>query len=115
MTIETLVKNLELDILTGESLLKKQVNGCYIGDLLSWVMSKAQENNVWITVMGNVNAIAVAVLTDVPCIILAESSALDSEAKERAAQNNIVVLRSNKNSYELAVCINKLYCDEKNL
>ena len=51
-------------------------DGCYVGDLLSWVMARAQSGNVWITVMGNVNAIAVATLTDVCCIVLTENAAL---------------------------------------
>ena len=42
---------------------------------LSWVMARAQSGNVWITVMGNVNAIAVATLTDVSCIVLTENAA----------------------------------------
>lgn len=36
------------------------------------------------TVMGNVNAVAVAVLADTACIILTEDSPLDPEAKAKA-------------------------------
>ena len=41
---------------------EKEITGCYCGDLLSWVMSRAKEGDAWLTVMGNVNAVAVAVL-----------------------------------------------------
>ena len=27
----------------------REIDGCYIGDLLSWVMGRAEENNVWLT------------------------------------------------------------------
>ena len=62
----------------------------------------------WLTVMGNVNAVAVAVLTDCACIVLTENSALDDDAKMRAEQQGVTILRSDKNAYELAVLISKL-------
>lgn len=47
-------------------------------------MGRAPADCAWITVMGNVNAIAVAVLADTACIVLAENAALDGEACTRA-------------------------------
>ena len=55
----------------------REINGAYIGDLLSWVMGKAQSGNVWITIMNNVNIVAVATLTDVSCILLCENVKAD--------------------------------------
>ena len=50
----------------------REINGVYIGDLLSWVMGRAQADNAWITIMSNINILAVASLADTACIILAE-------------------------------------------
>ena len=50
----------------------REIDGVYIGDLLSWVMGRAQSGNVWITIMSNINIVAVASLADTSCIILAE-------------------------------------------
>lgn len=88
--------------------MERECEGCYSGDLLSWVMSRAKENDIWLTVMGNVNAVAVAVLTDCACIVLTENSALDDDAKMRANQQGVTILRSEKNAYELSVLISKL-------
>ncbi len=107
MKVKQLIEKLELTVLT-EGDLEKPCDGCYCGDLLSWVMSRARENDIWLTVMGNINAVAVAVLTDCACIILTENSALDENARERALQQNITVLRSDKNAYELSVLISRL-------
>ncbi len=107
MKVKELIEKLELTVLT-EGDLEKECTGCYSGDLLSWVMSRARENDIWLTVMGNINAIAVAVLTDCACIILTENSALDDNARERARQQDITVLRSSKNAYELSVLISGL-------
>jgi len=51
---------------------EKEVEGGYAGDLLSWVMGRARENCAWITIMSNINIVAVASLADVGCIIMAE-------------------------------------------
>ena len=46
----------------------RDIDGVYIGDLLSWVMGRAQMDNAWITIMSNVNVIAVASLADGFCV-----------------------------------------------
>ena len=51
---------------------EREVKGAYVGDLLSWVMGRADEGNAWITIMSNSNVAAVATLADVSCVILAE-------------------------------------------
>ena len=68
-------------------------------------MSKAKEGDCWLTVMGNVNSVGVAVLADVACILLTENSAFDDDAKMRAEQNGVIVLRSKENAFDLAVKI----------
>lgn len=107
MKVNKLIEELELTVLT-EGDLERECEGCYCGDLLSWVMSRAKDGDIWLTVMGNVNAVAVAVLTDCACIILTENSALDDAAKQRAVQQGVTILRSGKNAYELSVLISKL-------
>ena len=37
-----------------------------------WVMGKARAGNVWVTIMSNINVPAVASLSDVSCVIIAE-------------------------------------------
>lgn len=107
MDIKTLKEKLNLTLICGDDL-EREVTGCYCGDLLSWVMSRAQEGDAWLTVMGNVNSIGVAVLADVACIILTENAALDEEALKRAEQNGVIILTTEKNSYRVAAEISKL-------
>ena len=107
MDVKELVEKLGLNVLCGDNLDKK-ISGCYCGDLLSWVMSRAQEGDVWLTVMGNVNSIGVAVLADVACIVLTENAPLDKDALTRAQQNDVIILQTEKNSYEMAAAISKL-------
>lgn len=108
MDVRTLVEKLELKLLCGEQPLDAPVTGCYCGDLLSWVMSRAKSGDVWLTIMGNINSIGVAVLTDVACIILTENAAFDDAALEKARQNSVTVLQTEKSTYETAVAVSRL-------
>ncbi len=106
MTVQNLIDEFSLEVLCcGDKASAKEVKGGYCGDLLSWVMSRANEGDCWLTVMGNVNSIGVAVLADVACILLTENSAFDEDAKMRAEQNGVIVLRSRENAFNLAVKI----------
>ena len=104
MTVKELAEKCSFKICTmpdGD----REIEGAYIGDLLSWVMGRARENNAWITIMSNVNTIAVASLADVSCVILSEGVVLDDELANTAQQKNINVLLSTVPSYETAVLI----------
>lgn len=80
----------------------REVSGAYIGDLLSWVMGRASEDNAWITIMSNINVIAVASLSDVSCVILAEGVRLDDDIRQTAEQKGVNVLSSTLPAYETA-------------
>lgn len=107
MNINELKNELDLKLLCGNDL-EREIKGCYCGDLLSWVMSRAHEGDVWLTVMGNINSIGVAVLAEVACIVLTENAALDEDALKRAEQNDVVILQTEKNSYQIAAAISRL-------
>ena len=80
----------------------REVEGAYVGDLLSWVMGRAEESNAWITIMSNVNVIAVASLVDVSCVILAEGVKLDDGVEKTAESKGINILSTEKSAYEIA-------------
>ena len=77
----------------------REVTGGYAGDLLSWVMGRATEGDAWVTIMSNVNIIAVASLADPSCIILSEDVSPDTGVKERAEAQGINLLKSKKNTF----------------
>ena len=84
---------------------EREINGAYIGDLLSWVMGRAQADNAWITIMSNINVIAVASLSDVACVILAEGVKLDDSVRNTAEMKGINVLTSPLPAYDTALTI----------
>lgn len=80
---------------------ERTINGVYCCDLLSIVMGRAKSDDAWITVMGNMNSVAVAVLSDVACIILSEGIPMDKEGLFKAQAQNICILSSELPTYEL--------------
>jgi hypothetical protein len=83
----------------------REVTGVYIGDLLSWVMGRAECGDAWITIMSNINIVAVASLADVACIVLAECVTLDENVRQTAEQKGINVYTSEKTAYQLAAAL----------
>ena len=86
----------------------KEVSGVYIGDLLSWVMGRASSGDVWITIMSNVNILAVASLADTACILVAEDVELPKDLLDTAKNKNINIVLTELGAYEAAVKISKL-------
>ena len=85
-----------------------EVKGAYACDLLSWVIGRAQEGSALVTVMTNVNVIAVTVMADLSCVILCEGVVPDEVALERARQQGVSVLSSPKPTYETCLMLGKV-------
>ena len=77
------------------------ITGGYTGDLLSWVMGRIKADSAWITIMSNVNIVAVACLTDPACIILSENVSPDDGVVERALQQGVNILCSPNTTFEV--------------
>lgn len=101
MTVEELIEKYDLEVVTGPEL-KKEIEGVYIGDLLSNVMAKAKKDNLWLTVQGHQNAAAVALLVEMSAVILVEGFEYDEEAVKKACKKGVNLLKSKKTSYELS-------------
>ncbi len=108
MTIQQIAGRLGLEELAGKEGLEREVKSVYICDLLSFAMSKAPADSIWLTVMGNVNTVAVASLADVAGILLVENAAADKDMLAKAAQQGIAVLRANGPAFETGMAINGL-------
>ncbi len=104
MTVYDLIKSGQFNVLCLPDP-ERKIDGVYIGDLLSWVMGRAQSDNIWITIMSNINVIAVASLSDVSCVLLAENVTLDDEVLNTAKAKGINILSTPLAAYEAAVTI----------
>jgi len=102
MNVSELAEKINGKIISGS---EKELEGCYIGDLLSLAMSKVQENNIWITIQTNINSVAVASLTEAGCIVICDGFTLDDNALVKAKEEDISVICSEMAAYEIAKLI----------
>ena len=86
----------------------RMVRGGYAGDLLSWVMGRAQADDAWLTIMSNANIVAVATLADVGCVILCEGVEPDSGVAALAAEKGVNLLGSSVSVFELSALVKQL-------
>ncbi|MFZ2537457.1 MAG: DRTGG domain-containing protein [Oscillospiraceae bacterium] len=108
MTAIEMAQRLGLKVINIGEGKKRNIGGVYCCDLLSIVMGRAKEDDAWITVMGNINSIAVAVLSDVSCIILSENMQLDIDGLAKAKGQDVCVLASELPTFEIALMINEV-------
>lgn len=100
MKISQLVEKFNLTILSsGED---RNLTGGFCGDLLSWVMANGYDGAAWFTVMGNINAVAVACLNDIGCMVLCQDSSINDDALAKAIEENIWVLKTSMPVFDIA-------------
>jgi hypothetical protein len=87
---------------------KIEIEGVYIGDLLSIVMSKAKKNYAWITIQTHINIVAVAELLELACIIVVENMEVDDDTLLKAKELKIPVFKTSESAYQMACRIYEL-------
>lgn len=100
--LQTILDHIELQVLT-EPLEYSQIEitSGYTSDLLSCVMAGAQADGIWVTLIANINIVAVASLLELPAIIITENAQPDAATIARANQEGIVLLSTPVGSYQI--------------
>jgi len=99
MTVRELAEKLELNVVAGT--LDAEITGVYAGDLLSNVMARAGENNLWVTVQGHQNVVAVAALANLSAVVVVENFPIEEDAVKRATEKGVNLLRTSMTAYDL--------------
>ena len=92
----------------------KTITGGYCGDLLSWVMGRARTGDVWFTIMGNMNMLAVASLTETAAIVLCDGVTLADDVISKANEENINIYCTKLSVYEATCRFHDLFTREVN-
>ena len=101
MKVKDLLPLLSASCATPEADLEREVLCGYTCDLLSWVMGHGEEGMAWVTVQTHMNVIAVAVLSDMACVILPENIQMEAESLAKASAEGMPVLVSPLTGYEI--------------
>lgn len=102
MTVQQIIDSKEFEVISVGESTEVEIQDIFCCDLLSIAMSKAPAGGVWVTVMANVNTLAVASLTETAMIVLAEGVKLDEETKQKAQTQKITVLATTESTYHTA-------------
>jgi hypothetical protein len=78
-----------------------EIGHAFIGDLLSWVMGHAKSDDAWITILGHPNIIAVALLRELSCVIIAHDAQIQPETIEKANEEGFLILKSSLSAFEI--------------
>ena len=105
LTVNDIARRIDARILCGNT--DKEFSGVYVGDLLSRAMSRVEPCNIWVTIMSNVNVIAVATLTEPAAVVLAEGVTMGDDVIKNAKEQGIDVLSSPLSAFEICVRINE--------
>lgn len=106
MKLTELMKELTLTVRSAGKRLDREVKGGYAGDLLSDVMAHSKAGDVWVTIQGHPNIVAVATLRDLAGVILANGRQPDAETVQRAEEEGIPLLCTSLPTYEV---VGRLY------
>lgn len=111
MKISDVSAKIEATLVCGDD--SRIFDGVYVGDLLSRAMSHVECDNLWVTIMSNVNVVAVATLTEPAAIILAEGVVLQEDALKSAKENQITLLSTELSAYEICVRLHECLSENK--
>ncbi len=103
MKLAEIVDRLALEVRAGANqVAEREVTGGYACDLLSYVMARAKEGNLWLTVQGHPNIVAVASLVNLAGIVVTEGARIEPATVEKADQEGVPLLATPLTSYQLA-------------
>ena len=107
MTVQDLITLIEATDVTPETPKQTEVTCGYTCDLLSWVMAHGASGMAWVTVQTHMNVIAVASLMEMAAVIIPEGIEMEEASLQKARDEDITVLQSDKTAYEICAILAK--------
>lgn len=86
----------------------REIGTPFCCDLLSIAMGKAPAGCSWVTVMSNINTLAVATLADAALVVLAEGARPDESVTAKAAEQGVNLFATPLPVFEAALKIHEL-------
>ena len=102
MKVHQIVEALSLTVKAGRRGLDGEVTGGYAADLLSCAMAGATQGNLWVTLQGHLNVVAVAALNELAGVIVAEGKPVAPDALAKADDEGIPILTTSQGTFEIA-------------
>ena len=101
MIVQEIVDFLQAEVIAGATNADNVISGGYVSDLLSNVMSQAKLGNIWVTMHGHQNIVAVASLLGLSAVIIAGHIQADKEAVIKADAEEIPLISTTLSAFEV--------------
>jgi hypothetical protein len=101
MKLSEIAQALDLRAAAGAARLETDVTGGYASDLLSCAMAGASKGNVWVTLQGHLNVVAVASLNELAAVIVTEGKPVSADTASKAEEEGVVLLQTPLSSYQV--------------
>lgn len=108
MIVREIVQALGLQVVAGHAALDKEITDGYCADMLSCVMSRAKNGNVWLTLQAHLNVIAVATMLDLGAVVITEGAPIADDVIAKANSENVVLLATPRTTFWVVGELTKL-------
>jgi hypothetical protein len=98
--LEELLPSIQAQLLTDSR--PVDISGCYISDLLSDVLARAQPGVLWVTIQTHRNVISVAATKDIAAVLFVCDRKPDAGIIAEAEEQGIALLSTTLTTYEAA-------------
>jgi hypothetical protein len=88
--------------------LKQTVQRASVGDLLIFVMVSDSDETVWVTIQTHLNVAAVAVLKEIPMIVIASGRAPAADLIARCSEENITLVTAGDSIFDTCLKLGRL-------
>jgi hypothetical protein len=112
MLMADVIKELELTVVADTGDMNMPVSGGYASDLLSHVMGQAQAGQIWITMQGHQNIVAVASLVGLAAVVVAGGIEPEEQTAVKAREQEVILCKTSLSAYEAAGRLYRLSLSE---
>lgn len=108
MNVKDLTRLNQLRMINDQGNLNNKISGIFACDLLSHVMGHADEGNILITVLNNINVLGVASLLDLSCVIFSHNTEVNEDIISKANELKIPLFVTSKTTAEITIDLYQL-------
>jgi len=99
MELQEIIEKVGLKKLTNVE--ERDVEGVFISDMLSDVMTNANSGNLWLTIQTHKNTVSAANLVNLAAIVVTHGKEVPQETIDLANRFYVIILGSDFSTYEL--------------
>jgi len=106
MKLAEIAERLDLEVHCCADRLDREVTRGYASDLMSDVIARAREGDLWVTLQVHLNVVAVAVMKGLSGVVFVNGREPEPETLDRARDEGLPLLTSGLPAFEL---VGRLY------